>query len=142
MSELICPFGVTLVKKDFGCKNAREIVRRGGAEIACEHSDAHGICSGLHNTVKTSALRAMDLDDDLSTLPHSVSVKIQYGALLGLQALTATSARQGNRVADISSLIATAMGEFHSLNNIPVESINKTIIDYTTQRRRKKYKKP
>ena len=138
MSELICPFGVPVVKNDFGCKNAKEIVRRGGAEIACELSEAHRICYALHQRVKISALQAMALEDDLSTLPHNVLVKIQYGGLLGLQALIADVARQGDRIDDISSLISAAMEKFHSENNIPLDSINKTIMDYKTRRRRKK----
>ena len=138
MPDLLCPFSATLVKKDFGCKHAKEIIRRGGAEIACEKSDVHTVCSTLHNTIKTSALQAMNVEDDLQTLPHSVLVKIQYGGLLGLQKVTMGESQKGNRIDDISLLVSIVMEKFQSMEDIPFDSINKTIIDYKTQRRRKK----
>ena len=137
MSDLICPFSAPLVKKDFACSNAQEIIRRGGAEIACQQLAAHSVCCSLHNVIKVSSLAAMDLQDDLLTLPHNVLVKIQYGGLLGLQNLLAAEPQQNDRVADVAALVASASAKFSSVQNIPLESINETISNYKVQRRRK-----
>ena len=137
MSDLLCPFGATLVKRDFGCKYAKEIIRRGGAEIACMQSDAHAKCCALHGVIKTSFLQAMDLEDDLLTVPHNVLVKIQYGGLHGLQALESEDSQLETGIDDISLLVSNVTEKFHALESLPVDAINKVINEYKTQRRRK-----
>lgn len=47
MPDLLCPFSAPVVKQDFACQHAQEIIRRGGSEIACQQADAHGICMSL-----------------------------------------------------------------------------------------------
>lgn len=137
MADLLCPFSAPVVKKDFACKYAQEIIRRGGSEVACQQSSSHNVCSALHGRIKTSALQAMALEDDLLTLPHNVLVKIQYGGLLGLKNLVEES-QQDDVVEDIASLVSNVMSRFVTLENIPLDSVDQTIIDYKTQRRRKK----
>jgi hypothetical protein len=137
MPDLLCPFSAPLVRNDFGCNCAREIVRRGGAEIACEQSAAHALCSELHASIRRSALAAMDLEDDLLTLPHNVLVKIQYGGVLGLHSLTTGGPPPDGRVDDIAALVSTAVQTFQRLDNIPLDDINETIIAYKTRRRGK-----
>jgi len=77
MSELICPFSSTLVQEDFACTNARPIVRRGGAEIACAAEAAHARCQRFFQRLKDVALPEFGVEDDLLKMPHSVLVKIQ-----------------------------------------------------------------
>ncbi len=137
MTDLLCPFSAPLVKQDFACKHAQEIIRRGGSEIACQQSDAHGVCLALHGAIKASALQAMELEDDLLSLPHNVLVKIQYGGLLGLQQLM-TDASAKETIDDISTLAFDVMKQFGALEKIPLSGVNQAIIDYKTQRRRKK----
>lgn len=137
MSDLLCPFSAPVVKQDFACQHAQEIIRRGGSEIACQQADAHGVCMALHGAIKASALQAMELEDDLLSLPHNVLVKIQYGGLIGLQQLTSDS-HPDDTIDDIASLVSSVMNRFVTLDNIPLDAVNQTIINYKTQRRRKK----
>ena len=136
MAERLCPFSAPLVKQDFGCRYAREIIRRGGAEIACEQAVAHERCIALHSIIRQSSLSAMGHEDDLLTVPHNVLVKIQYGGLLALQALTTTA--EQTRIEDIASLVKTTSDTFPDLQNLPFAVINGTIASYKTQRRGKK----
>ena len=138
MAERLCPFSAPLVKHDFGCQFATEIIRRGGAEIACEREEAYTRCVGLHTTIKQSALLAMGHSDDLLTLPHNVLVKIQYGGLLGLQSLTASSGDEQGGIEDIASLVSHAAEAFQGLDQLPLDNINKAIVAFKTQRRGKK----
>ena len=138
MSDLLCPFSAPLIKNDFACTNAKEIIRRGGAEIACKNQAAHKNCSALHNAIRAAALQAMDLEDDLLTLPHNALVKIQYGGLLGLKIITEADIQQNDSVDDVVSLVSNALDKFSNVDNIPLSSITKTIIEYKVQRRRKK----
>ena len=138
MHELICPFSAPLVKNDFACQHAQEIIRRGGSEIACQQMAAHAVCSKLHGQIKLAALAAMDLEDDLLTVPHNVLVKIQYGGLLGLQNLTAAQEKRDDKIHNVVSLVSQAEAQFGMLENIPLQTICETIIDYKVQRRRSK----
>jgi hypothetical protein len=137
MPDLLCPFSAPLIRNDFGCSNAREIVRRGGAEIACEQQAMHALCTELHTRIRRSALAAMELEDDLLTLPHNVLVKIQYGGVLGLHALTAGGPPENGRVDDIAALISNAVQTFQSTGAIPLDVIDETVIAYKTRRRGK-----
>ena len=140
MTDLLCPFGTPLIKQDFGCEHAKEIIRRGGTEIACQQSDMHKLCRTLHETVKAAALQDMDMEDDLLTLPHNVLVKIQYGGLLGLQTLVTNGSQPHNNISNIASLVSSAITEFNGVGEIPLDTISKTIIDYKVQRRGKSKK--
>jgi hypothetical protein len=82
-----CPFAATLLRKDFGCDRAIEVVRRGGPEVGCTDTVACRRCERLFDALKAVALPALGYEDDLATTPHSVFVKIQFGGLLGLQRL-------------------------------------------------------
>lgn len=137
MAERLCPFGAPLVKHDFGCRYANEIIRRGGAEIACEQEEAYSRCVSLHATIKQSSLLAMGHNDDLLTLPHNVLVKIQYGGLLALQSLTGNNSAEQGRIEDISLLVAMAVEAFKGLEKLPLDRINDAIVAYKTQRRGK-----
>lgn len=114
-----CPFSAPLVTHQFGCARAREVVRRGGAEIDCTDADAADRCAQLFQRLKAEALPAFGVEDDLLSMPHSVLVKIQYGGLLGLQrVLTGTSPADG-RVADVSALVRDAFARYGQSDAIP-----------------------
>ena len=137
MSDLLCPFSAPLVKNDFSCTSAQEIIRRGGAEIACKSSDTHAHCVAFYNQIRTSALHTMELEDDLLTLPHNVLVKIQYGGLLGLMKVVEDN-QKSEKVDDVASLLTAAMEKFRDIESIPLSSIINTIVEYKMQRRREK----
>lgn len=138
MTDLLCPFSAPLVKQDVACTRAREIIRRGGAEIACQDVSCHTRCSRLHNQIKIASLADMDQQDDLLTLPHSVLVKIQYGALLGIQGLLDSRNAGELDVPNVAGLIDTAETTFNGLDNMPLTPVCETIRDYKITRRRKK----
>lgn len=137
MSDLLCPFSAPLIKNDFSCSKAKQIIRRGGAEIACENMEMHTSCTSLHNIIKTAALQAMGQDDDLLTLPHNILVKIQYGSLLGLKNIIEATAAD-NHIEDIVSLVAAAIDKYKTVDQIPISPLTETIMNYKVQRRRKK----
>jgi len=96
-----CPFAATLLRRDFGCDRAIEVVRRGGPEIGCTDAVACQRCERLFGALKAAALPALGHEDDLATTPHSVYVKIQFGGLLGLQRLLG---REAPRVENVGTL--------------------------------------
>lgn len=134
MDEYKCPFSAPLVTRQFGCTHAREVVRRGGAEINCADVAGHARCTDLFHQLKLTALPVFGVEDDLLSMPHSVLVKIQYGGLLGLQRLLHAEAQVAERVQDIQALVGDANLRFN--NQIPCASLTEDITAFKTRARR------
>ena len=69
---------------------------------------------------------------------NNTLVKIQYGGLLGLQAMMSPEKTDSTQVENIEKLIAQAGSTYGGLANVPLETINETIANFKIQRRRKK----
>ena len=114
-----CPFSAPLVTHQFGCTNAQEVVRRGGAEIDCTDAEAAHRCEQLFLRLKAEALPAFGVEDDLLSMPHSVLVKIQHGGLLGLQRVLAGAPTAAGHVADVHALVTDAYARYGQGDAIP-----------------------
>ncbi len=119
MSTLMCPFSAPLVAEDFSCRQAEAVIRRGGTEIACRSETSCTRCIDLHQVIKAAALAEQDYADDLTQVPHSLLVRIQYGSLLGLQRLVEDNRDNKTPIADIDGLVETALARFGGLSGIP-----------------------
>lgn len=135
MEEYKCAFNATLMGDQFGCAHARHVVRRGGPDIACTDSAGHERCRRLFELLKTSALPAFGVEDDLLSMPHSTLVKIQFGGLLGIQRLLGPSAEAAT-VTDINALVGRAGENFGGLEAIPCQDVLADITSYKTRRRK------
>lgn len=136
MKELICPFGATLIREDFGCRQANPIIRRGGTEIACADPAAHSRCSQLHQCMKNIALPEFGVADDLLEIPHGVQAKIQYGGLTGLQRITHNMEERAVTVEDIDVLVQAAIKRYSAVENIPCADFLYDITSWKLTRRR------
>jgi hypothetical protein len=135
MQELICPFSATLTRDKFGCTRAEPVIRRGGTEFCCRDPAAHAECGALFERLKHAALSAFAVEDDLTQMPHSVLVKIQFGGLLGLQRITLDKPPDAQRVVDIQALVAGALARFGSVRAIPCEQLTPDMTGYSLTRR-------
>lgn len=128
-----CPFGAPLTKGLVRCRYAEEVVRRGGSEYDCRSEDHHGLCTGLFDRLKAQALPAFGVEDDLTTMPHSVLVKVQSGGLLGLRRLMGGAADQP--IEDVAALVDAALARFGRLEDIPVAEIEGDMTGFKLERR-------
>ena len=138
MENRICPFSATLVKDDFGCHHASQFVRRGGAEIACASASDHQRCMALLQAFKAVALPAFEVSDDLTQMPHSVLVKIQFGGLLGLQRSMHPDNAAGATVSDIATLVDAAEKQYTSISAVPCASLVADMTSHKLSRRRRR----
>jgi hypothetical protein len=136
MSNPICPFSATLVSGDFACRHAEAIIRRGGTEIACRSGSSHSNCLALHRAMKAVALADQGYEDDLTQIPHSLLVKIQYGGLLGLQRIMAGDGEPEAPVSDIDSLVRSAIARFGSTTDVPCDRFCEDMTAYRLPGRR------
>lgn len=132
--EQICPFGSTLVTEICHCVHADQVVRRGGAEIVCQDEAAYIRCTELFQHLKDVALPVFEVEDDLTTMPHSVLQKIQFGGLLGLQQLVMEQAT--DTVADIAGLLESLQTRLGTLDKLPYNEVVSFITEYKLKRRR------
>jgi hypothetical protein len=132
--EQICPFGSTLVTETCHCVHADQVVRRGGAEIVCQAEAAYVRCTELFQHLKKIALPEFEVEDDLTTMPHSVLQKIQFGGLIGLQQLS--TGQVTDTVADIASLLDALETKWGALDELPYSELVPSITQYKLKRRR------
>ena len=130
--ENICPFGSTLVTETCECANAEQVVRRGGAEIVCQDDAAYSRCTNLFQHLKQAVLPEFEVEDDLTSMPHSVLQKIQFGGLLGLQTLLTGQA--ADKVANVANLLDEVEAKFGTLDSLP----NKELVTYITEHKLKR----
>lgn len=138
MTDRICPFSATLARDDFACPRATQVIRRGGAEFACQSEQAHTRCRQLFERCKQAALPAFGVEDDLTQMPQSVLVKIQFGSLIGLQRITGGQPPVGKRIEDIDSLVAAAISHYAGPDSVPYDQLVADITGWKLSRRRKR----
>jgi hypothetical protein len=132
--SLKCPFAAPLTTGRFACHHAQEVVRRGGSEYDCRSQADHGLCTALFAGLKAQALPAFGVEDDLTTMPHSVGVKVQSGGLLGLRRLL-EERPAGGEIDDIASLVGRVMERFGSPDGVPYAEIEGDMTAFRLERR-------
>ncbi|GAB4507119.1 MAG: hypothetical protein Tsb0026_01350 [Sulfuricaulis sp.] len=135
MEEYKCAFSNTLVTNQFGCEKGEQVARRGGPDIACTSDAAHQRCEKLFQQLKSAALPAFGVEDDLLSMPHSVLVKIQYGGLLGLQRLLRSDAAGSVTVKNVHALVDQAIGKYNDLDAIPCPALVEDMTSHKLRRR-------
>lgn len=130
-----CAFSQTLIGGQFACRHAEPVVRRGGAEIACRSPRAAQDCARLLQCLKDAALPAFGVEDDPLSMPHSMLVKIQFGGLLGVQALLDASRADADSVADINDLVEQTREKFTTLDAVPCAALVDQITRFKPRRR-------
>jgi hypothetical protein len=135
MEEFNCAFSNTLVTNQFGCEKAEQVARRGGPDIACTSEAAYRRCEKLFRQMKSAALPAFGVEDDPLSMPHSVSVKIQHGGLLGLQRLLDPDAAGSAGVRNVHALVEQALGKYNGIDAIPFPALVQDMTSYKLKRR-------
>lgn len=127
-----CPFASALVTELAACRHAEQVVRRGGSEYDCRSAPDHSVCQDLCDRLKAAALPAFGVDDDLTTMPHSVLVKVQRGGLQGLARLTG---QEQEKVEDIADVRDRALRQYGGPEGLPVTELVETISAFRAERR-------
>jgi len=135
METFKCAFAAPLITKQFGCRQALEVTRRGGPDIACQSETSHRRCVLLFDALKAAALPAMGHVDDLNITPASVYTKIQYGGLLGLQRQLDQALTVAVRIDDIDDLAARLVAAYPDPVALPCQQTVPDITAFKLRRR-------
>lgn len=132
MPDNRCAFSSPLIAEQYVCRLGEQVVRRGGTEVACQNESACSRCEAVFEWLKQVSLPAFGVEDDLTSMPHSVIQKIQFGSLGGLQNLLGID--PGERV-DIDRLLNQAADQYGGIDSLPYAGLVDTITAYQLKRR-------
>jgi len=132
-----CPYQTTIIVEDFACHLALPVTVRNTPQIHCQSEDGLQLCNRVYTHLKTVGLAAFEMDDDLATTPHNIYLKIQYGGLLGLQAMLGTEDENPGKIADVGKLVETITQDGKSVDNLDYASLTPRMLEHKTRRRRK-----
>lgn len=129
-----CPFRHPIITRDYACEFAQEVTFREGPGIACANPDSWQRCAALFKGLKSAALPAFDVPDDLTEMPASVISKIQYG---GLAALASLLMVQEESINNINGLVDRAMETCNAVEQLDYDAIVPVIKNYRMRKRRR-----
>ena len=130
-----CIFALPQITEDFACQHGELVTRRAGPDVACHSETMCRLCSEVYEQFKIAGLAAFEYEDDLTQVPHSVWTKIQYGGLLGLQALLEMPS-QPSKVENIAAVIERAVQQYQQLEQLPYQAIVPAMQEFRIKRRR------
>ena len=122
MTDLKCPFTNLQAAGACGCRNAREVVRRGGVEHDCTDGAAHGACMDLTTRFKAVGLAALGHEDDLTLTPRSVYDRVLLGGLAGLRRAVDPSDHAWE-TRDIRTVVEAAAARHPDLTAVPAAEL-------------------
>lgn len=131
-----CPFMTPIISKDFACSQGDAVTVRNSPQVHCRDEHALATCQALYAHMKTAGLAAFDMDDDLTTTPHNVYLKIQYGGLLGLQEDAGISPPPDHQIADVYALVAQVTANGSTLDAIDYQALTRRMTGFKPKRRR------
>jgi hypothetical protein len=112
------------------------VTARNTPQIHCGSAQALQRCQRLYEHLKAVGLPAFGMEDDLAKTPHNVYLKIQYGGLLGLQALSNTAAVVEGKIADIHGLIDAVTRGDEGTEDFSFYELTPYMLNLKTKRRR------
>jgi hypothetical protein len=130
-----CVFALTQVSNEFDCELGDLVTRRAGPDIACRSPLHQQQCSCVYEQLKQAGLAEFEYEDDLAQVPHGVWAKIQFGGLIGLDALVANDG--SGEIKNITNTIQSVIELYGTLEQIPYNETIQSMQSYRTRRKRK-----
>lgn len=140
MSTPKCPFQTPIIAADFACRLGQGVTVRNTPQVHCRSAQALERCQKVYDNLKAVALPALGMEDDLTRTPHNVYLKIQYGGLLGLQALAGVASDQPGKIDDIHAVVEAATRGGDQTDNLAYSELISFIETQQTRRRHKRRK--
>lgn len=96
--------------------------------VACQHNEAAALCQTTLAQMREKAVFALKLTRIEGPLPHAKEVKVQTGGLFGLQHLMGNTGTDA--IDDITRLLETAVVKYGSVEQLPYETIARSIVQF------------
>lgn len=127
-----CVFERAILRRCAVCRHAQRLNIAEREAVSCQSATSRTNCQQFLKLMHEKSLFAIKTENPDEPLPFGKEIKIQCGALLGLQ-----SELSADAPIDISCALDEAVQKFGSLDALPFENIVREVTAFKTRRSRK-----
>lgn len=139
VNPLQCPFEKTLNSRRYQCSRMEKIHLADRECVGCTDKQAWTNCRDFLVLLRKNALFALKITEiDGQPLPHGKEIKVQSGSIDGLQKLFQPDNKDKP---DIYKLLEQALAEYQLFENLPLDQLMQSIVNFKARETRKDKKK-
>jgi hypothetical protein len=138
VNPLQCPFEKTLNSRRCKCSKMQKIHLADRECVGCIEKQAWQNCRDFLQLIRNNAKFALKMTDIEEPLPHGKEIKVQNGSIIGLDKLFNP---QNKDKPNIYQLLIQAISEYQKFENLPLDQLMKSIVNFKARETRKDKKK-
>lgn len=138
VNPLQCPFEKTLNSRRCQCSKMERIHLADRECVGCIEKQAWQNCRDFLELLRINAKFALKLTEIEGPLPHGKEIKVQNGSVIGLNKLF--NSDDVNKP-DIYLLLTQALSEYKKFDNLPLDQLMQSIVNFKARETRKDKKK-
>lgn len=135
---LQCPFEKTLNSRRCQCSKMKRVHLADRECVSCQGKTDWQNCLDFMQLLRINAKFALKLTEVDGPLPHGKEIKVQNGSIIGLQKLFDPE-YEGKP--DIYLLLNQALEKYNQFENLPLDQLMQSIVNFKARETRKDKKK-
>jgi len=135
---LQCPFEKTLNSRRCQCSKMKRVHLADRECVSCQEKTDWENCLDFMQLLRINAKFALKLTEVDGPLPHGKEIKVQNGSIIGLQKLFAP---EYECKPDIYLLLNQALEKYKQFENLPLDQLMQSIVNFEAREIRKDNKK-
>lgn len=139
VNPLQCPFEKTLNSRRCQCSKMERIHLADRECVGCLEKQAWQNCLDFLELLRSNAKFALKLTEVEEPLPHGKEIKVQNGSIIGLHKLF--NSAETNSKPDIYLLLDQALTEYQKFENLPLNQLMQSIVNFKARETRKDKRK-
>ena len=133
VNPLQCPFEKTLNSRRCVCTKMERFHLADREGVACVDKRAWQNCLSFLEVLRKNAKFALKLTHVDGPLPHGKEIKVQNGSINGLQRLFYPETVPEKIKPDIYQLIQRALDEYVKIEDLPLNELMKSIVNFSAR---------
>ena len=138
VNPLQCPFEKTLNSRRCICEQMEKIHLADRECVGCKDKQSWQNCQDFLELLRSNAKFALKLTEMEEPLPHGKEIKVQNGSVIGLQKLLKL---ESESKPNISQLLNQALEKYQKFENLPLDQLMQSIVNFKARATRKDKKK-
>ena len=136
VNDAPCVFAKAILRRCCQCSRSQKLFIAEREAVACKSPGARQRCAEVLAILHEKAIFALRLPHAESILPHGKELKVQCGGMLGLQQALLPEQAGAETVADINSLLESAIADYGSTEALPYSEVVKGITSFLPRAKR------
>ena len=138
VNPLQCPFEKTLNSRRCQCEKMEKIHLADRECVGCTNKQAWQNCRDFLELLRKNALFALKMTEVELPLPHGKEIKVQNGSIIGLDKIFNPN---NQNKPDIYKLLKQALDEYQTFDQLPLNQLMQSIVNFKARETRKDKKK-